>query len=307
MRLPAGPALRAGRGDRLALTGIAGDAQLRRTRRARRARRPRPAGPWAASRAARGHGDGGLAGIRDRVSRGHADRRGAGADLDDAARRRHRRDRGRLPGPDRRGQRPVPRPGGRRARLPGYRGCHGRGNRRGGGAWRPADGRAEPPARGAGRDLPDHRGLAGLLAVHLGDDRHAQGRDAPAWFGPGSVRDLRYPGTRDHAGRPVPVRGQGLLRLRAGKQRALPALGRGGGRTRAKSVATRDYGRTGRVLRRDPVLRWPDVLLQHAARPCPRTPWPGYAWPPRPGRLSRLPCTSDGRHTSVSTSSMASA
>ena len=84
----------------------------------------------------------------------------------------------------------------------------------------------------------DHGGLAGLLAVHLGDDRHAQGRDAPAWFGPGGVRNLRRPGARDHAGRPVPVRGQGLLRLRA-RETACSSRSRSG-RPPYSSPARRD-------------------------------------------------------------------
>jgi acyl-coenzyme A synthetase/AMP-(fatty) acid ligase len=35
--------------------------------------------------------------------------------------------------------------------------------------------------------------------------------------------------------------------------------------------------------------------------------WPGSGWPPRPGRLSRPPCTGGGRRTSAATSSTASA
>ena len=41
--------------------------------------------------------------------------------------------------------------------------------------------------------LPDHRGLTGVLALHLGNHRHAQGRDAPPRVDPGGLRDVRQP------------------------------------------------------------------------------------------------------------------
>ena len=66
--------------------------------------------------------------------------------------------------------------------------------------------------------------------------------------------------------------------------------------------------RASQDLRRHTVLRRPDVLLRTCCGPAwPRTHWPGSGWPPRPARLSRLPCISGGPRISVSTYSTASA
>ncbi len=65
---------------------------------------------------------------------------------------------------------------------------------------------------------------------------------------------------------PVPVGGEGLLRLRTGKLGAVPAVGRCRGRARTGTVAARGHSRPGPRVRRHAVLRRPDVLRQHAAR-----------------------------------------
>ena len=157
-------------------------------------------------------------------------------------------------------------------------------------------------------DVPDHRGLAGVLAVHLGHDRHAEGRDAPARVDPGGVRDVRQPGARHPPRRSVPVGGQGVLRLRPGQLGAVPALGRRAADPGAGAVEAGRAGRARAALRRDAVLRRPDVLREHAAR----RPAGGRAGRRAARRVggraaARTRCTSDGPRTSASTSSTASA
>nr|BFE74776.1 hypothetical protein GCM10020092_080770 [Actinoplanes digitatis] len=56
----------------------------------------------------------------------------------------------------------------------------------------------------------------GVLAVHLRHDRQGEGRHAPACLRRGGVFHLCHAGARHPAGRPVPVRGQGVLRLWTG-------------------------------------------------------------------------------------------
>ena len=81
----------------------------------------------------------------------------------------------------------------------------------------------------------------------------------------------------------MPVRGQGVLRLRAGELGAVPDVRRGGRRARAGPGASRDYGRTGREIRGHAVLRRSYLLRQHAAcRPAGGCPRRGQA-----GRLGR--------------------
>ena len=114
-------------------------------------------------------------------------------------------------------------------------------------------------------------------------------RDAPARLDPGRLRDLRRAGARHHARRPLPVRGQGVLRLRPGQLGAVPAVGRRGRGAGAGAVPARRDRRAGPRVRRDAVLRRPDVLRQHAARPslARRRAAPGSGSPPRPARRCR--------------------
>ena len=114
-------------------------------------------------------------------------------------------------------------------------------------------------------------------------------------------------GARHPPGRPLPVGGEGVLRLRPRQLGAVPAVGRRGERAAAGAVAARPDRRDRRQVRRDAVLRRPDVLRQHAPRPaCRRTRWPGSGWPPRRARRCPPRCTRGGRRTSASTSSTAS-
>ena len=73
-------------------------------------------------------------------------------------------------------------------------------------------------------------------------------------------------GARHPPGRPVPVRGQGLLRLRAGQLAAVPALASGRPRCWSRRRPGRTRWPTGPGVRRHAVLRRADVLRQHAAR-----------------------------------------
>ena len=78
--------------------------------------------------------------------------------------------------------------------------------------------------RGAGgRHRPR---LPRLLALQLRHDRPAQGRDAPPRQPPGDGRDVRGVRAADRARRPDPVRGQAVLRVRAGQLADVPLLGR---------------------------------------------------------------------------------
>ena len=145
--------------------------------------------------------------LRGCLSRRHAGRRDPSAGLDDAARRRGRRAAAGLPGPVPGGQ-PMSspprrsRPPRRRPNWPVY--------------WQtsrllPVPGQFTSSttlaACGARRvGLRHHRGLPGVLALHLGHHRDAEGRDAPARVGPGGLRDLRRPGARHHAGRTAACR-----------------------------------------------------------------------------------------------------
>ena len=97
----------------------------------------------------------------------------------------------------------------------------------------PAGGDARPGARlvvvhrrrrGAGRR--HGRRLAGVLALQLGHDRRAQGRDAPPRQPAGDGRDVRPRGPRHRPRRPLPVRRQAVLRLRARQLADVPALRR---------------------------------------------------------------------------------
>ena len=299
--------LAAGDGQRIALTGPPGDLtyaelhdRVRRTAAGLRATGVQPE-----QRAA--DGDVGLAGLRGCLPRRDAGRCGAGPCLDDAARRRHRRTAQGLPGEVSRGHSRVCRRGGV--------GCRG-GARTGRGTGGfpasrqyPAGAPAERARRrGARRRRVRHvAGLAGVLALHLGHHRHAEGRDAPARLRPGGLRDVRDPGTRHQARRPVPVGGQGLLRLRPGQLCAVPDVGGRGGGAEPGAVATGRHRRRRRQVRRDLVLRRPYLLRQHAARRARRR-TPSRASGSRRRRARRCPrrSTSAGRHASGSTSSTAS-
>ena len=57
---------------------------------------------------------------------------------------------------------------------------------------------AAPAGPGAG--VPDHRGLARVLALHLRDDGGAQGGHAPSRLGPRGLRGLRRAGARHPPG-----------------------------------------------------------------------------------------------------------
>ena len=108
-------------------------------------------------------------------------------------------------------------------------------------------------------------------------------------------------------GRPLPVGGQGVLRLRPRQLGAVPDVGRRGGGAEPGAVATRRDRRGRRQVRRDLVLRRPDVLRQHAARrAASRTPSRASGWRPRRGRRCPRRSTSAGRRASASTSSTAS-
>ena len=215
-----------GDGPRTALTGVAGDVsyaalhdQVRRTAAV-------AAGPGPAARAAGADADGRLAAVRGGVPGRDADGRDPGPGLHDAEGRRRGRAAAGLAGPvpgrdpGVRGDRRRGRGGGARAhRDTGRRGPN-RGNAdRGEPAGQPGPG---APAQRAGRrsarrrGVPDHGRLARVLALHLGHDRPAQGRDAPARSDQGGLRDVWRPGPRDPPRRPVPVRRQSLLRLRPG-------------------------------------------------------------------------------------------
>ena len=93
-----------------------------------------------------------------------------------------------------------------------------------------------------------------------------EGRDAPARRRRGRVRDLRPAGARHRARRPLPVGGQGVLRLRPRQLGALPAGRRSRRGARTGALDPDDDRRAGTGLRRDPVLRRAHVLRQHAAR-----------------------------------------
>ena len=166
--------LAAGDGERIALTGPAGDLSYARAARPGPPHRGRAAGRRRAAGAAGADGDGGLAGLRGCLPGRDAGRRDPGAGLDDAARRRHRRTAARLPGPVPRGHQRV-----RRRSGVGRRG----GARTGRGYWRTprcparatrpgAPARATLAAAGARRRrVRHHRRLAGVLALHLGHHR----------------------------------------------------------------------------------------------------------------------------------------
>ena len=104
---------------------------------------------------------------------------------------------------------------------------------------------ASSPARRPGRlparrlGLRHHGRLPGVLALHLGHHRDAEGRDAPARVHPGGLRDLRRPGARHHAVGPLPVGREGVLRLRPRQLGAVPAVGRRGLRAAAVAVPAR--------------------------------------------------------------------
>ena len=161
-------------------------------------------------------------------------------------------------------------------------------------SWRP---RCRSTARRADRrrhvDLPDDRGLAGVLALHLRHDRHAQGRDAPARRDPGRLRDLRRAGARHPPRRPVPVGGQGVLRLRAGQLGAVPA--RRSARPRSSSRRRRGPDVVAERARRSTARRCSSPARRSSptccAPSCPPTRWPACGWPPRPARRCRPRCT----------------
>ena len=103
----------------------------------------------------------------------------------------------------------------------------------------------------------DDGGLAGVLVVQLGNDRPAQGRDAPPRQPAGDGRDVRPRGAGDRRRRPLPVGGQAVLRLRVGQLADVPAVGRWMRRPQPAS-ADAAGGRRARPRRAaDAVLRQP--------------------------------------------------
>ena len=252
-------------------------------------------------------------GVRRRLPGRDADRRGAGAGVDHAARRRP----------------------GRAARATRGPGCSPSRARVRATPWRPRCGPAPRAARRArrrrrrriGTRLPVHRlddlaAAAGPTAIYpttadspafwlytSGTTGHAQGRDAPArrrsgWSARPTARRCSASAADDRclsAAKAFFAYGLGnsvLFPLSVGAAAVLePAPSRPDADRRA-----------GRELRRDAVLRRPDVLRQHAARrPAGRR--AGRRAAGRLGRrgAARPRCTSGGPRTSASTSSTASA
>ena len=136
-----------------------------------------------------------------------------------------------------------------------------------------------------------------------------KGADAPARLDPVVCETYGDAGARHPPGRPLPVRGQGVLRLRAGQLAAVPAVGRRGRRAGAGARPGRTRWSSGpRRVRRDAVLRRPDVLRQHAARAtCPPARSAGVRLAVSRGRgAARRALPALDRAASASTSSTAS-
>jgi len=78
-----------------------------------------------------------------------------------------------------------------------------------------------------------------------------KGRDAPARLGPGGVRDLRYPGARDHPAGPAACpRPRLFFAYGLGNSVLFPMSAGAAAVLEPSPAPSRDYGRTGREIRR---------------------------------------------------------
>ena len=134
------------------------------------------------------------------------------------------------------------------ARLPAVRGCHRRGRA---GALHRAD------------NLRRH----GVLALHLGLHRQAEGRRACAREPQAHRRSLRHAGRRPEGKRRGPFGGQAVLRLRPRQRHDLPAVGRRHHRAQSRAA---DAGWRRRVAAQTSdhrVLRRADLLCRVPRQP----------------------------------------
>ena len=124
-----------------------------------------------------------------------------------------------------------------------------------------------------------------LLALHVGHDRHPEGRDAPARQHRPGLRDLRPPGAGHHPGRPVLLRGEAVFRVRHRELAVLPVLGR---RHRGPDPArATPAGAAARLARGPPVAvlrRRPPSSPRCSPRTLPPRPSPRCGWRHRRAR-----------------------